>query len=181
MGGSTFRSIRFGLVLLSLGLSPDPAAADDFKVCGDASGDEAISACSRAIVSNRFTGNDLAKLLTNRGVELKRQGKLDAAIADYNGAIVLNPKDMFSFNNRGNALRDRGDLQAAIADYTEAIRLDPDYAAAYVNRGRVHESQNNQDGARADFTAVLSTSDKYGNSRGAKDLARGRLKALEKK
>lgn len=90
----------------------------------------------------RFTGDDLAKLLTNRGVELKRKGNLDAAIAGYSVAIALNPKDMFGFNNRGNALRDKGDLQAAIADYTEAIRLDPDYAAAYVNRGRVHESKN---------------------------------------
>ena len=173
--------MRLGLLLLGLSLGPGLAAADDFKVCGDASGDEAISACSRAIVSNRFTGDDLAKLLTNRGVELKRQGKLDAAIADYNGAIALNPKDMFSFNNRGNARRDKGDLQGAIADYAEAIRLDPDYAAAYVNRARVYESQGNLDGARADFTAVLSTSDKYANSRGAKDLARGRLKVLEKK
>ena len=68
--------------------------------------------------------------------------------------------------------RDKGDLQAAIADYAEAIRLDPDYVAAYANRARVYESQCNLDGARADFTAVLSTSDKYANSRGAKDLAR---------
>ncbi len=181
MAAATFRSIRFGLVLLGLSLAPDLAAADDFKVCADASGNEAVSACSRAIESKRYTGADLAKLLTNRGVELKRLGNLDAAIADYSGAIALNPRDMFGFNNRGNALRDKGDLPAAIADYTEAIRLDPDYAAAYVNRGRVHETQNNLDGARADFTAVLSTSDKYGNSRGAKDLARGRLKALERK
>ena len=176
-----FRTTRFGLLLLGLSLFPNLATADDFKICGDASGDEAIAACSRAIVSNRYTGNDLAKLLTNRGVELKRQGKLDAAIADYNGAIALNPKDMFGFNNRGNARRDKGDLPGAIADYTEAMRLDPDYAAAYLNRGRVYETQGNPDGARADFTAVLSTSDKYANSRGAKDLARGRLKALEKK
>ena len=173
--------MRFGLLLLGLSLGPDLAAADDFKVCGDAAGDEAISACNRAIGSNRFAGNDLAKLLTNRGVELKRKGNLDAAIADYNGAIALNPKDMFSFNNRGNALRDKGDLQGAIADYTRAIRLDPDYAAAYVNRGRVYESQDNLDRARADFTAVLTTSDKYANSRGAKDVARGRLKAMMEK
>ena len=173
--------MRFVLVLLGLSLRPDLAAADDFKVCADASGEEAISACTRAIVSNQFTGNDLAKLLTNRGVEFKRQGKLDAAIADYGAAITLNPKDMFSFNNRGNTLRDKGDLPAAIADYTEAIRLDPDYVAAYVNRGRVYETQNDLDRARADFTAVLALPDKYPNSRGGKDLARGRLKALEKK
>lgn len=176
-----FRTIRFVLLLLGLSLSPDLAAADDFKVCGNAAGDEAISACSRAIESNRFTGDDLAKLLTNRGVELKRKGNLDAAIADYSGAIALNPKDMFSFNNRGNVRRDKGDLQGAIADYTEAIRLDPDYVAAYVNRGRVYEGQDNLERARADFTAVLTLPDKYPNSRGGKDLARGRLKAMMEK
>ena len=41
--------------------------------------------------------------------------------------------------------------------------------------------QDNPDRARADFTAVLTTSDKYANSRGAKDLARGRLKVLTEK
>lgn len=181
MASWTFRNIWFGLLFLGLILDSDPAAADDFKVCGDASGDEAISACTRAITSSRYAGNDLAKLLTNRGVELKRQGNLDAAIAHYNAALALNPKDMFGFNNRGNALRDKGDLPAAIADYTEAITLDPDYVAAYVNRGRVHESQNDLERARADFTAVLALPDKYPNSRGGKDLARGRLKALETK
>ena len=173
--------MRFGLLLLGLSLSPDLAAADDFKLCGEASGDEAIAACTRAIGSNSFSGNDLAKLLTNRGVELKRKGNLDAAIADYTSAIALNSKDMFGFNNRGNARRDKGDLPGAIADYTEAIRLDPDYAAAYINRGRVYERQENLDGARADFTAVLATSNKYANSRGAKDIARERLKALTEK
>ena len=123
------------LFLLGLSLAPDLAAADDFKVCADASGNEAISACSRAIESNRYTGDDLAELLTNRGVELKRRAISTPRSADYSGAIALNPKDMFGFNNRGNALRDKGDLQAAIADYTQAIRLDPDYAAAYLNRG----------------------------------------------
>jgi len=178
MATGTLRTTRTGLILLVLSLSPDVAVANDFKVCGDASGDEAISACTRAIESKGFTGTDLAKLLTNRGVELKRKGDVDGAIADYTASIALNPKDMFSLNNRGNALRDKGDLQGAIADYTQAIRIDPDYAAAYLNRGRVYERQDDIDRARADFTAVLATSDKYVNSRGAKELARGRLNAL---
>jgi tetratricopeptide (TPR) repeat protein len=173
--------MRFGLLLLGFSFSPDVAAANDFKICGEASGDVAILACTRAIESNGFAGIELAKLLTNRGVELKLKGNLDAAIIDYTAALALDPANMFGFNNRGNALRDKGDLQGAIADYTQAIRIDPDYATALLNRGRVHERQNNLDGAQADFTAVLKTSDKYVNSRGAKDLARGHLKALEKK
>jgi tetratricopeptide (TPR) repeat protein len=129
----------------------------------------------------RFAGLDLARLHTSRGVERKRAGDLDGAIADYDAAIKLNPKDFFAYNNRGNTLRDRGALDRAIADYGEAIRLDPEYATPYINRGLVHERQKDYVRARADFKAALATPpQKYNNSRGAHHIARQRLAALAK-
>ena len=129
--------------------------------------------------SGHYGGVDLAKLHTNRGVELKRKGDTDGAITDYDIAIELNPNDLFAFNNRANAWRDKGDLDRALADYGAAIALDRDYAAAFINRGLVHERKKAFDLARADYRAALATPpNKFNNSRGAHQMAQHRLAAL---
>jgi tetratricopeptide (TPR) repeat protein len=175
------RSAPLALVLLGLGASVAPAVADDRATCTNTTGDAAIAACNRAIGSGQYKGVELGKLLTSRGVELKRKGDIDGAIADYTRAIALNSKDLFAFNNRANTRRDKGDLDGAIADYSEALRLDRDYAAAYTNRGRVHEMRKDLVRARADFKAALAAApNKYDNSRWAKEFAQRRLNALAK-
>jgi tetratricopeptide (TPR) repeat protein len=173
------RSITAATLLLAAGAAL--AQSDDRAVCERASGVAAIEACSRAIASGRFSGTDLAKLHTNRGVELKQKGDLDGALKDYDAAIRLNPADFFAFNNRANVRRDKGDLAGAIADYGEAARLEPAYAAAYVNRGLVQERIGALEQARASFTAALAApADKFRNSPGAHQIARERLQALAK-
>jgi tetratricopeptide (TPR) repeat protein len=176
------RHSRFALLLLAGCLLAAPARADDRTTCEKGSGDTAIAACNRAIESRAFTGRELAKLYTNRGVELKRKGDIDGAIKDYNESIKLNPNDYFAYNNRANTLRDKGDLPGAIADYTTAVRLEPGYAAAYTNRARVHERMNDLAKARADYNAALAAPPKkFDNSPWAQNLARERLQALAKK
>lgn len=154
------------------------AVADDRTTCQDSRGEPAIQACTRAIESKTFTGRELAGLYVNRGVELKQKGDIDAAIVDYDRAIAIYPGDPFAFNNRANARREKGNLDGAIADYTAAIRLDADYAAAFTNRARIHEMRNEVQRARADYAAALATSDKFDNSKWAKDFARRRLQVL---
>jgi len=166
------------LTLLAWACMVAAASADDKTACQLERGDLAIQACTRAIESKAYSGQELAGLYMNRGVELKQQRRLDAAIADYDRAIAIHPDYPYAFNNRANARRDKGDLDGAIADYSAAIGLDPDYAAAYTNRGRVHEMRKNLDQARADYLAALATSNKHDNSRAAKSFARQRLLAV---
>jgi tetratricopeptide (TPR) repeat protein len=167
---------------LALLASVAPAAADDRSDCERLSGEPAIVACTRAVASGTFTGIDLAKLHTNRGVELKLKGDLDGALKDYDEAIRLNPADFFAFNNRANVRRDKGDLAGAIADYNEAVRLEPAYAAAHTSRGLVQERAGDLDKARASFNAALAApAGKFRNSRDAQAIARERLRALTPK
>ena len=165
---------------LALLATTAPALADDDRtICERSSGEPAIAACTRAIASGAFTGLELAKLHTNRGVELKLKGDLDGALKDYNEAIRLDPANHFAFNNRANVRRDKGDLAGAIADYTEAVRLEPAYAAAYTSCGLVQERVGDLDGARESFNAALAApADKFRNSRDAQAIARERLRAL---
>lgn len=155
------------------------AQPDDRTICERSSGQPAIDACSRAILSGLFTGLELAKLHTNRGVELKQKGDLDAALTDYDTSIRLNPGDFFAFNNRANVRRDKGDIAGAIADYSEAVRLEPGYASAFTSRGLVQERAGDREKARESFSAALATPvNKFRNSPGAHQIARERLRAL---
>jgi tetratricopeptide (TPR) repeat protein len=61
------------------------------------------------------------------------KGRLDEAIAEFRGAIHLQPDHVGAHNKLASALRDRGRLDEAIAEFREAIRLQPDLAAAHNN------------------------------------------------
>ena len=71
----------------------------------------------------------------NVGVSLQDQEKWNAAIAEYDEAIRLDPKYALAYNNRGFAYINLGQHQRAIQDLDEAIRLDPKLALADKNRG----------------------------------------------
>ena len=74
--------------------------------------------------------------------------RLRRAIADYDQAIRLDPKDATAYNNRGSARYDRKEYDGAIADYDQAIRLDPKYATAYNNRGSARDAKGLRRGDR---------------------------------
>ena len=102
------------------------ANADDRETCKTASGDPAISACSRAIASKKYKGNILSILYTNRGAELGAKGELDRAMKDHDQAIKLDPKNALAFNNRGIAKLKKGDKEGGEADIAKAKQLQPD-------------------------------------------------------
>ena len=152
--------------------TPSPAvaaAADDFRTCHAASGDVAMSACTRAIASGHYRGRDLAPLHNMRGANWRAKAELDRAFADLDEAIRLDPTYAWAHNNRGLAWRDKGEFDRAIADLTEAIRLDPKYSAAYYNRGLTWRDKNDLDRAIADYTETIRLNPKYAiayNNRG---------------
>jgi tetratricopeptide (TPR) repeat protein len=77
------------------------------------------------------------------------------AIADYDEAIRLNPKDAAVYINRGNAWYAKQEYDQAFADYNEAIRLDPKNAIAYRNRGDVWYVKQAYDQAFADYNEAI--------------------------
>ena len=97
----------------------------------------------------------------NRGNIKLDIGQKDAAIADYDRAIALNPKNYLAYINRGNFKFDTGDKDAAIADYDRAIALNPKYALAYYNRGNTKLSIGQKDAAIADYNRAIALNPKY--------------------
>jgi tetratricopeptide (TPR) repeat protein len=90
-----------------------------------------------------------------RGLAYDSKGEHDRAIADYDEAIRLDPKNADSYVNRGLAYDRKGEHDRAIADYDEAIRLDPKDAPTYYNRGLAYDRKGEHDRAIADYDEAI--------------------------
>jgi len=99
--------------------------------------------------------------LVNRGIEKAKNNDLDGAIADFNRAAELNPKDDAPYYNRAQARRLKNDTAGAIADYTKAIELGSTNPAAYNNRGNARAKNKDRDGAIADYTRAIELKPDY--------------------
>jgi tetratricopeptide (TPR) repeat protein len=146
------------VLLLALQAMCSTAFADNADTCKQGAGDERIAACTRVIAAGR--GN-LAWAYNNRGVGYRAKGDNDHAIADYDAAIRLDPKDAVAYSNRGIAYRVKGDNDRAIADSDHAIRLNPKYAAAYNNRGLAYRAKGDNDRAIPDYDAAIRLDPKF--------------------
>lgn len=126
--------------------------------------DQGIDYFTKAI-RRRPTARDYA----GRGLIRAEKGEADAAIADYNEAIRLDPKYVDAYRLRGDAWYKKGDLDAALKDYSEAIRLDPTFALAYNNRGVAWKGKGDLDKAIGDYSEAIRLDPKYAlsyNNRG---------------
>jgi tetratricopeptide (TPR) repeat protein len=170
------------LAVVALAALPMVAAAEDRDPCKTQSGELGVAECSRAIDSHQYTGRTLARLHVGRGMAWAAKRELDRAIADFEQAIRINPKDAEAYYSRGLARKLKGDLEAAIADYDQAIQLDAKYANAYVNRGAAWGEKGDLDRAIADFDEAIRLNPKepqaYYNRGMAREMKRSLREAL---
>jgi tetratricopeptide (TPR) repeat protein len=85
----------------------------------------------------------------------------DAAIADYEQAIGLDPKFTAAYCNRGTVRKAKGDIDGALADYEQAIRINPKSKFAYNGRGTARKAKGDLDGALADFEQAIGLDPNY--------------------
>ena len=69
----------------------------------------------------------------NLAALLKHKGNIDAAIAQYEAAARIDPKQPVTYLNLGLMHKAKGQLEPALRAYEYALILDPNYAAAYQN------------------------------------------------
>jgi tetratricopeptide (TPR) repeat protein len=92
--------------------------------------------------------------------------KFEQSLADYNQAIIIDPKYYAAYNNRAILKADKlNDTQGALADYDQAIIIDPKSAAAYDNRASLKAGKlNDIRGALADYDQAIALNPKYSNA-----------------
>ena len=89
------------------------------------------------------------------GVVLTQQNKYDEAVAKYEKAIEIDPRDAIAYFNWGVVLSEQKKYDEAVAKYQKAIELDPKLAPAYNNWGRVLYYQKKYEEAVAKYQKAI--------------------------
>ncbi|HAX78233.1 MAG TPA: hypothetical protein DCY88_21040, partial [Cyanobacteria bacterium UBA11372] len=100
----------------------------------------------------------------NRGLALKKQGKLDLAIACYQKAIQIQPNYAPAYNSLGIVYREKGQLEQAIQSYQKAIACQENYVQAYNNLGNALRDDGKLDLAIASYQQALKLDPDYINA-----------------
>ncbi len=91
-------------------------------------------------------------------------GDYSKAIAAYDQAIKLDPKNVQAYNNRGIVWREKKEFARAVADFDQAIKLNPKYAVAYNNRGNTWLRKKEYQRAFDDFEQAIKLDPKFAHA-----------------
>lgn len=89
-------------------------------------------------------------------------GHYDAAIADCNRALKINPKYTLAYNNRANDKIRKRDYSGAVTDCNRSIAIDPNLALPYYNRGFAYFNLGNRAAALADWKRAVQMQPAFG-------------------
>uniref|UniRef100_E6VD73 TPR repeat-containing protein n=1 Tax=Rhodopseudomonas palustris (strain DX-1) TaxID=652103 RepID=E6VD73_RHOPX len=92
-----------------------------------------IALCSKVIDSRETDREQRVKALLARAAAHARIGQVDRAIADYDDALRVDPKQPDALNARGELWRGKGDARKALTDFAAALKLRPGHVAARAN------------------------------------------------
>jgi len=91
----------------------------------------------------------------NLGFILTQKGEVDEAMAQFQKALQINPKDPPTWNNVGNVLLHWGKVDEAIPYFQKALQVNPNYVEARNNLGSALLQEGKVDEAIAQFQKVL--------------------------
>jgi tetratricopeptide (TPR) repeat protein len=133
-----------------------------------------IRSCTDALGDGRTTGDEVVATHVNRGILHLRRGNIDAALADFDRAIALDPEQPESYLNRGHALILREQAAPALSMFEQAIsRNTRRPALAYYGRGMANETLGNLMAAYRDYTRASQLDPEWAVPR--EDLSRFRV------
>ncbi len=133
---------------------PGSAASVEQNPCftGKGSIKEVLDGCAAFLASGSKDTDKLIAAHGNRAIGLAATGNFDAALAEMNDAVALDPKQPNSYFMRAAAFAAKKDYDKSIADLDEAIRLDASRGDFYMLRGIVF-------GHKGDFDRAITELD----------------------
>ena len=131
---------------------------------------EAAADADRAEANKRFA----------QALAYQNEGKLEAAIEEYDQLIEFAPDTSEAFNNRGSSWAGKKEYDKAIADYARAIELNPKCAEAFNNRGSAWAGKKEYDKAIADYDRAIEINPKYAEAFGNRGNAWSDKKEYDK-
>jgi len=97
----------------------------------------------------------------NLGIILSGKGQMDAAVADFQKALEINPGFFEAQSNLGNALLQKGRVAEARDHFKKAVEINPDSAVSHYNLGNALLGMGQLDGAMVQFRKALEIQTDY--------------------
>lgn len=115
-----------------------------------------VRPCDKALASPETTRLDRKKTLVNRGIIHNREGRVSAAIDDFNAALEIDGELGEAFLNRGNSYYLAQRYDEALADYRRSLDMDINKPwAAWYNIGLAYDAKKQPDKAREAYQKAL--------------------------
>ena len=132
-----------------------PAVTDVLAPCKSDDHAQAIRDCTALLASGNLQGDNIPYAYYHRGWAYYQTSQYQAAMADYNRAISMQPRAPEFFLDRGALLIDLKNNERALLDLDYAILLKSDYALAYIDRGIALHNLNRQSEALVSFNKAI--------------------------
>jgi hypothetical protein len=114
-----------------------------------------MNGTKRSALKNLWSGRTSAAGYRTEGESCLAHGEYHMAIADFNEAIHLDPRNAAAYLDRGLAYEDECQWREAIHDYSIAIRLNPENAVAFLCRGNAYFGLEDFDQAISDYSEAI--------------------------
>lgn len=121
----------------------------------------------------------MLRLAQIEGFVQTKLGKHEAAIADHDEALRLNPDLAIAYHNRGLAKLMLG-KEHAVEDFDQTIRLHPQSAIPYWNRAMAKSSLRQYEAAIADYDETIRRMPEYAGAYAEGGMLERRLKHNKK-
>jgi tetratricopeptide (TPR) repeat protein len=133
----------------------------DARMCYEAADSPMLPAardvrrCDEALLREALSAYEVVATHVNRGILRLRRGMIDAAIADFDRAIMLDPSQPEAYLNKGAALLRRENPQEAMNLFTIALERNTSRpAVAHYGRAIANENLGNLNAAYRDYSAA---------------------------
>jgi tetratricopeptide (TPR) repeat protein len=130
--------------------------ADRLRAATAEAEDPVVAALGVLLAEGPLGAAEQAHAHVVRGRRLEVAGQEDAAVAEFDRAVALDPDNAAARFHRGRACLRAGRPDEAVRELDVAVRLDPSDPRALSQRGEAHRRARRFDEAVADFTAALA-------------------------
>lgn len=107
------------------------------------------------VIMGSGCGSILSEKALENGAAFEEKGQLTEAMAEYNRAIELDPRNTNAYYNRASLYQKQGKPEAAFADFNKIIEINPNYSQSYYGRGLIYDGQGQRDKAIAEYTKAI--------------------------
>ncbi len=138
-----------------------PAGRGDWNACTIDDPARSLDRCKGQINPGAAGPGGRAGAHVANGLMRAWQGDLDGAIANFDRAIAISPRNAIAYLNRGLALQRKGEFVRANADLDRAVRYAPGAARGYYNRGLLLRQRGEANRAEADADRAVALDPDY--------------------